>query len=207
MNEQLIEQLKQLGLHLGANGLPYPFPIHPNLVHFTIALPMIAITFDIVANLFPFDRPIFKYFNLPTLRSSLYAVGWYNMAMAAAVTFVTVAFGFFEIMLAQPLADELSDWGMGAGVTMILHGVGGVILLGVFAALAVWRGLMRYRWPRQDGREVQWSYLVIGVVLFGVLFVQGTLGAQLGGDFGVHNTAGNLLREGLDPNTVLQERW
>jgi uncharacterized membrane protein len=207
MNEQLIEQLKQMGLHLGANGLPYPFPIHPNLVHFTLALPMIAITFDIVANLFPFDRPIFKYFKLPTLRSSLYSVGWYNIVVGAAITFVTVAFGFFEILLAEPPADTLSDWGLGAGVTMVLHGVGGVILLGVFVAMATWRGLMRYRWRRGQSQEVQWSYLGAGLVLFGVLFLHGTLGAQLGSDFGIHNTAGNLLREGLDPNTVLQKRW
>lgn len=38
MTSQLIDQLKQLGIELGANGLPYRFPIHPNFVHFTLGL-------------------------------------------------------------------------------------------------------------------------------------------------------------------------
>lgn len=44
MNAQLIEQLKQLGIELGANGLPYRFPLHPNFVHLTLGLFIIAIS-------------------------------------------------------------------------------------------------------------------------------------------------------------------
>jgi uncharacterized membrane protein len=53
---------------------------------------------------------------------------------------------------------------------------------------------------------VQWSYLAIGAIMLGVLFIHGTLGAQLGEDFGVHNTAVLLLRDGQNPNTVLKVR-
>ena len=42
----------------------------------------------------------------------------------------------------------------GAGTTMILHGLGGVLLLLIIAAMAVWRGLQRYRWRKNQSREV-----------------------------------------------------
>ncbi|WP_228056770.1 DUF2231 domain-containing protein [Microcoleus sp. LEGE 07076] len=59
MNSQLVQQLvDQLGFKLGANRLPYEVPIHPNLVHFTLGLFIIAILFDIAGNLFPLERPI-----------------------------------------------------------------------------------------------------------------------------------------------------
>ena len=65
MNSQLIEQL---GFKLGANGLPYELPIHPNLVHFTLGLFIIAIAFDIAGMLFPLERPIFKFLGLTASR-------------------------------------------------------------------------------------------------------------------------------------------
>ena len=47
MNSELINQLD-----LGANGLPYSIPIHPNLVHLTLGLFIISIAFDIVGFFF-----------------------------------------------------------------------------------------------------------------------------------------------------------
>ncbi len=203
MNSELINQLQQLRIELGANGLPYKLPIHPVLVHFTLGLFIIGIIFDLAATFFAWEKPILKFLDLPAFRSGFYTVGFYNVTVAAAISFFTVTAGFLEIMLAQPPLDAKSAWGLGAGTTMILHGLGGVLLLFTFAAMAVWRGLQRYRWRKDKSREVVWSYLLIGVVLLGVLYVHGTLGAHLGGDFGIHNTAGNLLKEGLNPNDLL----
>ena len=200
MNAQLIEQLK---LNLGANGLPYEVPIHPILVHLTLGLFIIAITFDIAGTLFPLERPIFKFLSLTAIRSGFYDVGWFNVLAAAAITFVTVAFGFFEMLMANPPLKATSDWGLGAGPTMLMHGVGGVILLGVFVSMAVWRGLQRYRWRQNAARQVNWAYLATGIVIFAILFIHGTLGAQLGDDFGFHNTAAHLIRQGKNPNELL----
>jgi uncharacterized membrane protein len=36
------------------------------------------------------------------------------------------------------------------------------------------------------------------------MFVHGTLGAQLAAEFGIHNTADQLLRMGENPNIVLR---
>jgi len=51
---------------------------------------------------------------------------------------------------------------------------------------------------------VQWSYLLVGVLLLGYMYIHGTLGAQLGAEFGVHNTAAQLIQRGENPNQVLQ---
>ncbi|WP_036486369.1 DUF2231 domain-containing protein [Myxosarcina sp. GI1] len=203
MNSELIDQLQQLGIRLGVNGLPYILPIHPVLVHFTLGLFIIGIIFDLAGTFFAWEKPILKFLDLPAVRSGFYTVGFYNVLAAAAITFFTVIAGFLEIMLAQPPLNAKSAWGLGAGTTMILHGVGGVLLLLMIVAMAVWRGLQRYRWRAGRSREASWTYLLIGVAILGIMYVHGTLGAHLGGDFGIHNTAGNLLREGLNPNKVL----
>ncbi|MER3432019.1 MAG: hypothetical protein C4288_00955 [Leptolyngbya sp. ERB_1_1] len=190
-------------LELGANDLPYSVPIHPQFVHLTLGLFIIAVLFDIAGALFFLERPIFKFLGLTALRSGFFTVGWYNLFAASIVTFFTVAAGFFEILLATPPPGK-SAWGLSSSTTMLLHGVEGVLILAAIVAMTFWRGLQRYRWRKDARREVQWSYLFVGVVMLGVLFVHGTLGAQLGDEFGIHNTAANLIRQGQDPNRMLQ---
>lgn len=200
MNPDLLEQF---GNWLGSNGLPYPVPIHPAFVHLTLGLFIAAIAFDIVAALFPLEKPLFKYLAVPVTRSALFDVGWYNLLAAAVITFFTVAAGFFEISLAVPLADVKSAWGLQALQTMILHGVGGIILLALIVIMAVWRGFQRFAWRRDQARQVQWTYLLAGLIIFGLMFAQGTLGAHLGGEFGIHVTADQLLYLGENPDQQL----
>lgn len=193
---------EQLWFEVGANGLPYQIPIHPQFVHLTLGLFIIAIIFDIAGTLFHLEKPIFNFLGLVAIRKSFYHVGWYNLVAAAIITFFTVAAGFFEILLANPPADVKSAWGLEAGTTMLLHGIGGVLILAAIAAMTVWRGLQRYRWRKDIPREVQWSYLVVGIAMLGILYVHGTLGGQLGDEFGIHVTAANLLRQGKNPNLL-----
>jgi len=188
------------------NGLPYVIPIHPNLVHLTLGLFIVAIAFDIVAALYPLEKPIFKFLAIPVSSAGLYDVGWFNMVAAAVVTFFTVAAGFYEILLAQPPQDMISPWGLNATDTMVWHGIGGVLLLGLIVGMTVWRGFQRYLWREDRARQVEWSYLFSGLLIFGLMFAQGTLGAHLGGDFGVHVTADRLLRAGIDPNQRMSSR-
>ncbi|NEP49966.1 MAG: DUF2231 domain-containing protein [Moorea sp. SIO3C2] len=201
MSSNLIDQL---GSQLGANGLPYPIPIHPNLVHLTLGLFIVAIGFDIVGVLFPLEKPVFKILAIPATRSNFFDVGWYNMLAAAVVTFFTVAAGFYEIMLADPPTEVRSAWGLQAMETMLWHGVGGVLLLLLIVAMAVWRGFQRFVWNKDRARQVQWTYLLAGLGIFALMFVHGTLGAQLAADFGLHISADRLLRLGEDPNLLLK---
>jgi uncharacterized membrane protein len=199
MSPDLLEQYGQLGI----NGLPYLVPIHPLFVHLTLGLFIAAIAFDIVAILFPIEKPVFKWLEIPATRSGLFDVGWYNLVGAAVITFFTVAAGFFEMLLAVPLADLKSAWGLPALNTMVLHGVGGIAILALIVGMTVWRGFQRFRWRQGMARQVQWSYLFVGLGIFVLMFLQGTLGAHLGGEFGIHVTADQLLHLGQDPNQVL----
>jgi len=201
MNPDLIEQL---GEQVGVNGLPYSVPIHPNLVHLTLGLFIVAIGFDIVGALFPLEKPVFKFLAIPAKRSDFFDVGWYNMLAAAIITFFTATAGFYEIMLAQPSANVKSAWGLEGMETMLWHGLGGMLILLLIVIMAVWRGFQRYLWRKDLGRQVQWGYLIAGLGIFALMFVQGTLGAQLAAEFGVHITADRLLRIGENPNILLK---
>jgi uncharacterized membrane protein len=201
MSPALIDQLES---SLGSNGLPYGLPIHPNLVHLTLGLFIVAIAFDIVGVLFPLEKPIFKFLAIPATRSNFFDVGWYNMLAAAIITFFTVAAGFYEIMLAIPIPGVTSAWGLQALETMLWHGVGGVLLLLLIVGMAIWRGFQRFRWRKDTARQVQWSYLFAGLGIFALMFAHGTLGAQLAAEFGVHISADQLLRLGENPNLVLK---
>ena len=190
---------------IGANGLPYAIPIHPNLVHLTLGLFIVAISFDIVGVLFPLEKPVFKFLAIPATRTNLFDVGWYNMVSAAIVTFFTVGAGFYEILLADPPQDVTSPWGLGATSTMLWHGVGGVVLLALIVAMTVWRGFQRYVWRQDKPRQVQWSYILAGLGIFALMFLHGTLGAHLAADFGVHISADRLLRAGEDANAIINQ--
>ncbi|MGB3492255.1 MAG: DUF2231 domain-containing protein [Elainellaceae cyanobacterium] len=187
---------------VGANNLPYSIPIHPNLVHLTLGLFIVAIAFDIVGALFPLEKPVFKFLAIPAVRANLFDVGWYNMVAAAIITFFTVAAGFYEIITANISKDAVSSWGLSAMDTMIWHGLGGVLLLSLIVGMTVWRGFQRYVWRQDRSMQVQWSYLIAGLGIFALMFAQGTLGAHLGGEFGLHVTADQMLRVGSDPNTL-----
>ncbi|TYQ26738.1 DUF2231 domain-containing protein [Pseudanabaena sp. UWO311] len=203
MNPDLINQL---GSQLGVNGLPYAIPIHPNLVHMTLGLFIVAIGFDFVGVFFVLEKPFFKFLAIPAARSNFFDVGWYNMVAASIITFFTVAAGFYEILLATPDPNVKSAWGFQAMETMIWHGVGGVLLLALIVGMTVWRGFQRFLWRKDMGQQVQWSYLLAGLAIFVIMFAHGTLGAQLASEFGVHITADRLLRLGnnADLNQLLK---
>lgn len=195
--------IEQIAAALGPNGLPYALPIHPNLVHFTIGLFVIAITFDLAGALYPLEKRLFRFLQLPVTRAGLHDVGWFNLLACAAVSFFTVGAGFYEMLLARPIAGVVSSIGLGSASTMLWHGVGGVAILLVIVAMTLWRGFQRFAWRRDMGRQVQWSYLMVGLGLFVVIGVHGTLGAELAAEFGVHITADQLLAAGADLREAL----
>lgn len=195
--------IEQLAGGLGPNGLPYAVPIHPNLVHLTIGLFVIAIAFDIAGALYPIEKRVFRFLALPITRAGFHDVGWYNLLACAVATFFTVAAGFYEMLLAQPIPGVTSTIGLQSMETMLWHGVGGVAILLVIIAMTVWRGYQRFRWRRDMGRQVQWLYLLAGLALFLVIGLHGTLGAELAGEFGVHVTADQLLASGANLKEAL----
>ncbi|BAC88679.1 DUF2231 domain-containing protein [Gloeobacter violaceus] len=184
------------------NNLPYLVPLHPTFVHFTIGLFIIAVFFDAAGAFYDFRKRLGL--TLPIGRSSLFDIGWWNLVAAAVISFVTVAFGMFETLLIEispAEANILSRWGFSLEQTRLLHAVGGVTMLAVIVLMSVWRGFQRYFWRKHEERQVQWGYVFTGVIAVGLLYVQGELGAQMANDFGVHNTAVQLLRNpAADPS-------
>jgi len=69
--------------------------------------------------------------------------------------------------------------------------------------MTFWRGWQRYITYKDVDMQVGWSYIFAGVLIMVIMYAHGTLGAQLAAEFGVHNTADNLLRMGEDINSVL----
>jgi len=203
LTSQASAPISQLAGWLGVNDLPYSLPIHPNLVHFTIGLFVIAIAFDIAGALYPLEKRVFRFLALPITRAGFHDVGWYNLLACAIVSFFTVAAGFFEMLLAVPIPGVTSSIGLRSMETMLWHGVGGVVILLAIIAMTVWRGYQRFVWRRDMGRQVQWLYLLVGLGLFLVLGLHGTLGAELAAEFGVHITADQLLNSGADLQTAL----
>jgi len=195
--------IDQLASWLGPNDLPYSLPIHPNLVHFTIGLFVISVAFDIAGALYPIEKRVFRFLALPITRAGFHDVGWYNLLACAIVSFFTVAAGFFEMLLAVPIPGVTSTIGLQSMQTMLWHGVGGVAILVAIIAMTVWRGYQRFLWRRDLGRQVQWLYLLVGLGLFLVIGLHGTLGAELAAEFGVHITADQLLSSGADLNVAL----
>ena len=195
--------IDQIASNLGANGLPYALPIHPNLVHLTIGLFVIAIVFDVAGALYPLEKRVFRFLALPITRGGFHDVGWYNLLACCLITFCTVAAGFYEMLTAVPLPGVISRFGLGSMNTMLWHGVGGVLLLAIITAMTVWRGFQRYAWRRDMGRQVQWLYLAVGVVMFAVIGLHGTLDVQMAAEFGVHIAADQLLQAGADLHTAL----
>jgi uncharacterized membrane protein len=197
------QPIEQLASQLGPNGLPYALPIHPNLVHFTIGLFVIAIAFDIAGALYPVEKRVFRFLALPVTREGFHDVGWYNLLACAVVSFFTVAAGFFEMLLAVPIAGVKSTIGLESMETMLWHGVGGVAILLAIVAMTIWRGYQRFVWRKDMGRQVQWLYLLVAMGMFLVIGLHGTLGAELAAEFGVHITADQLLASGQNLRDAL----
>ena len=195
--------IEQLASDLGSNGLPYGLPIHPNLVHLTLGLFIVAIAFDIAGALYPVEKRVFRFLALPVTRGGFHDVGWYNLLACAIATFFTVGAGFFEMLLAVPMPGVTSTIGLQSMETMLWHAVGGVVILLVIVAMTVWRGYQRFVWRKDMGRQVQWLYLFVGLGMYLVTGLHGTLGAELAGEFGVHVTADQLLAAGADLKAAL----
>jgi uncharacterized membrane protein len=128
-------------------------PIHPILVHFTIALTTSSLGFDALAFLL----------RLNALRS----IGWWLLAAAILITLGTLGTGVRSRLRLPVEEGEMRSF-------LRAHMAIGPIFFGLLLASGIWRGSL---W--QAGAGVTSGYLIgmIGVVL--VMAVQGYLGGEL----------------------------
>jgi uncharacterized membrane protein len=134
-------------------ALRFSAPLHPILVHFTIALPVISYLFDLLSAVT----------HAPALR----AAGWWNLAAAVAITFATIATGISS-RLRLPVEEGE------ARAMLRTHMALGPIVLGLLLAIGAWRAhLWRLDLP------IPWTYLLAMSGVIVVVAAQGYLGGEL----------------------------
>lgn len=145
-----------LALPMNSEKLPYPDPIHPIIVHFVIAMVFFSFFCDVVG-----------YF---THNVRLFEVSFWNMFVASGAIFLAVIFGQFEAGLAQ--VSEVAQ------PTLNFHTVMGWSLAVIIVGITAWRFVIRDRlrrtqrdrWRKNASRQVQWSYLLVGIAMLGILY-------------------------------------
>lgn len=147
-------------LPLNPENLPYPDPLHPIVVHFTIAMVFFSFFCDAVG-----------YF---THKHQLFEVSVWNLLVASASVFVAVIFGQFEAGLAQPYKAAQS--------TLTYHALLGWLLSALIVLLTTWRFAIRTRNPL----KVSPVYLGVAALTTILVSLQVYLGSKLFWVYGLH---------------------
>ena len=145
---------------LNDHKLPWMDTIHPIVVHFVIALAVIAVLFDLIGSL--------------ARRPGLFEVSFWNLLVATVAIFVAIIFGQVEAGLAEPYGA--------AREILNLHSTIGWSLAGVLAVLTAWRYVIRSK----DPGRLPLAFLGAGGLLVALVAVQVTLGNQLIWIYGLH---------------------
>lgn len=145
---------------LNEHNLPYPDTIHPIVVHFVIAMVLIAVLFDLIG-----------YFGK---NPRLYEVGWWNLAFATVSIFIAIIFGQIEAGLAEPYAASVS--------TLNAHTILGWSLSAILAIVTAWRYVLRL----QEKPQLPVSYLAADVLLVALVALQSYWGTVLVWVYGLH---------------------
>jgi uncharacterized membrane protein len=157
---------------LNDHNLPWMDTIHPIVVHFVIAMSVIAVVFDLIGVL--------------SRRPQLFEVSFWNLLFATVAIFVAIIFGQVEAGLANPYG--------GSREILNLHTTLGWALAGVLAVLTGWRYVIRSR----DPQRLPLAFLAAGGVLSVLVAVQVTLGNQLIWTYGLHTVkVVEAMRSGL----------
>jgi uncharacterized membrane protein len=137
----------------GLRSLSFAAPLHPILVHYTIALTSASLLFELLGRV---------------LRApGLTVTAWWTLALGAAATTLTLATG----------VASRRRLGIGEGTArsyLRLHMALGPAFFGMLVGLTLWRGQL---W--RSGEEVGWWYLAALAITSSVMAIQGYLGGEL----------------------------
>ena len=127
--------------------------LHPILVHFTAALVPVSFAADVLARV--------------VRKQSLADAAWWTLLLAAVVTPVTAATGWWlRLSMGQGPAEQ--------GSVMAVHQWLGSVLVLPFAGLCAWRGIIR-----RSEASPGWQYLICGSLVVLLTAYQGHLGGTL----------------------------
>jgi len=157
---------------LNDHNLPWMDTIHPMVVHFVIAMVVIAAVFDLIGVL--------------ARRPQLFEVSFWNLLVATVAIFVAIIFGQVEAGLANPYGA--------ARQILNLHTTLGWSMAGLLAVLTGWRYVIRSR----DPQRLPLAFLAAGGALSLLVVVQVGLGSQLIWTYGLHTVkVVEAMRAGL----------
>ncbi len=128
-------------------------PIHPAIVHFPIALIIVAFFADL----------FFRKSQRPSLRN----FGFGCLLAALGLGVVTLIAGYYD-MVRLPLTEPSHDY-------VHIHMYTGFALAAVLIALTFWR----WRILRSSAQMVSGSYLGLGIVLLALTLFQGWYGGEM----------------------------
>ncbi|MFM8673688.1 MAG: DUF2231 domain-containing protein [Vulcanococcus sp.] len=157
---------------LNDHSLPWMDTIHPIVVHFVIAMALIAFVFDLIGVVWR--------------KPALFEVSFWNLLFATGAIFVAIIFGQVEAGLASPYgaARNILD----------IHTTIGWSLAGVLSLLTGWRYVLRSR----DPEALPATFLGAGAVVSALVMVQMVLGDTLIWTYGLHTVkVVAAMREGL----------
>jgi uncharacterized membrane protein len=152
-------------------------PIHPAIVHFPIALIIVAFCADIVARV--------------TRRESLRNLGFWCYLVALGTGVLTLIAGYTD-MIRLPLSSPAHDY-------VHLHMYSGIVLAGVLLLLTIWR----WRIWRVPMRYASRSFIGVSIILLALTLFQGWYGGEMVYSQGVGVAAAD---QGPESASKAQER-
>ena len=157
---------------LNEKNLPWIDVIHPIIVHFVIAMTLIAVVFDIIG--------IF------TKRSNLFEVSFLNLIVATIAIFIAIIFGQIEAGLANPYGSSKD--------ILNYHSTIGWSLAGILSIITGWRYVSRQNNPN----NLYIGFLFVDILLALLVCIQVYLGDKLVWIYGLHTVpVVNAIRDGV----------
>ena len=157
---------------LNEKNLPWIDVIHPIVVHFVIAMTLIAVIFDIIG--------VF------TKRSNLFEVSFLNLIVATIAIFIAIIFGQIEAGLASPYGSSRD--------VLNYHSTIGGSLAAILSIITGWRYVSRQNNPN----NLSIGFLSVDILLAFLVCIQVYLGDKLVWIYGLHTVpVVNAIRDGI----------
>ena len=157
---------------LNEKNLPWIDVIHPIIVHFVIAMTLIAVVFDIIGIL--------------TKRSNLFEVSFLNLIVATIAIFIAIIFGQIEAGLANPYGSSKD--------ILNYHSTIGWSLAAILSIITGWRYVSRQNNPN----NLSIGFLFVDIMLGFLVCIQVYLGDKLVWIYGLHTVpVVEAVREGI----------
>ena len=157
---------------LNEKNLPWIDVIHPIIVHFVIAMTLIAVVFDIIG--------------IITKKSNLFEVSFLNLIVATISIFIAIIFGQIEAGLATPYGESKD--------ILNYHSTIGWSLAAILSIITGWRYVSRQNNPN----NISIVFLIVDIILAFLVCFQVYLGDKLVWIYGLHTVpVVNALKNGL----------